>query len=219
MTDEYLIAMLRNNVGVSEAACRAAKAAADRIEQLVAEKDAAAAAAYEVAAQVAQNVGVPVGAGDGCGTYIPGTSADAARAIRALSTPDQSAALDAVRAEIEALERAAEQRGREAGLREAEGRIKSAYSAKCRENDEANFERRRANSAEAALKLASNRLAWASVQFDAGTRDFITLGEWADEARTAASEACTASDEKINWRDDPTAIVEDDEPQTGREYQ
>jgi len=53
MTDEYLIAMLRNNVGVSEAACRAAKAAAkaaaDRIEQLIVERDAATAAAYEVA--------------------------------------------------------------------------------------------------------------------------------------------------------------------------
>ena len=40
MTDEYLIAMLRNNVGVSEAACRAAKAAADRIEQLIEALDA-----------------------------------------------------------------------------------------------------------------------------------------------------------------------------------
>ncbi|MCL5460154.1 hypothetical protein M3M33_16065, partial [Loigolactobacillus coryniformis] len=57
MTDEYLIAMLRNNVGVSEAACRAAKAAADRIEQLVVEKDAAAAAAYEVAAKAINDRG------------------------------------------------------------------------------------------------------------------------------------------------------------------
>lgn len=51
MTDAELIDMLRNNVGVSEVACRAAKAAADRIEQLIAEKNAATAAAFEVAAR------------------------------------------------------------------------------------------------------------------------------------------------------------------------
>jgi multidrug efflux pump subunit AcrB len=33
MTDEELLEMLRNNVGVSEAACRAAREAADRIEE------------------------------------------------------------------------------------------------------------------------------------------------------------------------------------------
>ena len=36
MTDQELLYMLRNNVGVSVAACRAAKEAADRIEQLAA---------------------------------------------------------------------------------------------------------------------------------------------------------------------------------------
>jgi predicted transglutaminase-like cysteine proteinase len=36
MTDEEMIEMLRNSVGVSEAACSAARKAADRIEQLVA---------------------------------------------------------------------------------------------------------------------------------------------------------------------------------------
>lgn len=41
MTDEELIEMLRNNVGVSEAACRAAREAADRIEALVKERDEA----------------------------------------------------------------------------------------------------------------------------------------------------------------------------------
>lgn len=79
--------------------------AADHIEQLEAEltrANAATAAAYEVAARTAQNVGIPVGAGDGYGTYIPGTSADAARAIRALATPDQTAALDKLIAEAEA---------------------------------------------------------------------------------------------------------------------
>lgn len=39
--DEELIDMLRNNVGVSEAACRAAKKAADRIEALRAALDEA----------------------------------------------------------------------------------------------------------------------------------------------------------------------------------
>ena len=34
-----------------------------------------------------------------------------------------------------------------------------------------------------ALDLAANRLAWASVQFDTGTANFITVGEWTDEAR------------------------------------
>jgi hypothetical protein len=41
-------------------------------------------AVLEEAAKVARNVGRPVGAGDGCGTRIPGTAADAAAAIRAL---------------------------------------------------------------------------------------------------------------------------------------
>ena len=45
--------------------------------QLAAERERCAAAA--------ESVGQPVGAGDGCGTYVPGTSADAARAIRSLS--------------------------------------------------------------------------------------------------------------------------------------
>lgn len=39
MTDQELLHMLRNNVGVSEAACRAANEAADRIEELVKERD------------------------------------------------------------------------------------------------------------------------------------------------------------------------------------
>jgi hypothetical protein len=39
MTDEELLEMLRNNVGVSEAACRAAREAANRIEALVKERD------------------------------------------------------------------------------------------------------------------------------------------------------------------------------------
>ncbi|CUJ54310.1 hypothetical protein [Achromobacter sp. 2789STDY5608628] len=43
-------------------------------------------AALEEAAKVAEIVGRPVGAGDG-DTYVPGTSADAARAIRALKQP------------------------------------------------------------------------------------------------------------------------------------
>ncbi|WP_338881494.1 hypothetical protein WHX56_13920 [Achromobacter veterisilvae] len=43
-------------------------------------------AALEEAAQAAARVGRPVGAGDG-DTYVPGTSADAARAIRALKQP------------------------------------------------------------------------------------------------------------------------------------
>lgn len=84
MTDEYLIAMLRNNVGVSEAACRAAKAAADRIEQLVAEKEATTAAAYEVAVSWLIDAGI---AGDGKDDPL-------ASSIRALATPDQTAALD-----------------------------------------------------------------------------------------------------------------------------
>ena len=42
--------------------------------------------ALEEAAKVAEATGRPVGAGDGNGTYIPGTSADAAAAIRALKS-------------------------------------------------------------------------------------------------------------------------------------
>jgi hypothetical protein len=41
MTDEEMIEMLRNSVGVSEAACSAARKAADRIEQLNAKLDKA----------------------------------------------------------------------------------------------------------------------------------------------------------------------------------
>lgn len=106
MTDEYLIAMLRNNVGVSEAACRAAKAAANRIEQLVAEKDAATAAAYERAARICEDRNDEVwdrDTGDKVG--LDG----AAEKIRALATPDQNAALDrmiaeAVKPYVEALQ-------------------------------------------------------------------------------------------------------------------
>lgn len=83
MTDEYLIAMLRNNVGVSEAACRAAKAAANRIEQLVAEKDAATAAAYEVAARAIM---------EKCHDDMD--RKEEAAIVRALATPDQTAAMD-----------------------------------------------------------------------------------------------------------------------------
>ena len=36
-----------------------------------------------------------------------------------------------------------------------------------------------------ALTLASNRLAWAAIQFDTGTQNFITVGEWAHEALRA----------------------------------
>ena len=94
MTDAELIAMLRNNVGVSEAACRAAKAAADRIEQLVAERDAATAAAYEVAARE-----VECGCGAGPCQDTANCAAEDAAAIRALATPDQTAALDKLIAE------------------------------------------------------------------------------------------------------------------------
>ncbi len=45
----------------------------------------ARAGALQEAEKAAASVGRPVGAGDGCGTYIPGTSADAARAILAAS--------------------------------------------------------------------------------------------------------------------------------------
>lgn len=96
MTDEYLIAMLRNNVGVSEVACRAAKAAANRIEQLVAEKDAATAAAYERAARICEDRNDKIwdrDTGDKVG--LDG----AAEKIRALATPDQTAALDKLIAE------------------------------------------------------------------------------------------------------------------------
>jgi hypothetical protein len=48
------------------------------------------AAGLEEAAKVAESVGRPVGAGDGC-TYAPGTSADAARAIRALNKQEPTA--------------------------------------------------------------------------------------------------------------------------------
>ena len=89
MTDEYLITMLRNNVGVSEAACRAAKAAADRIEQLIAEKNAATAAAYEVAARE-----VECGCGAGPCQDAANCAAKDAAAIRALATPDRTADLD-----------------------------------------------------------------------------------------------------------------------------
>ena len=41
---------------------------------------------------------------------------------------------------------------------------------------------------EGALTLAANRLHWASVQFDTGTTNFITVGEWADEARATLAE-------------------------------
>ena len=40
--------------------------------------------AAEEAAKIAESIGRPVGAGDGCGTYIPGDSADAAKGIRAM---------------------------------------------------------------------------------------------------------------------------------------
>lgn len=39
-----------------------------------------------------------------------------------------------------------------------------------------------------ALTVAANRLAWASVQFDTGTNNFITVREWADEARAVLAE-------------------------------
>lgn len=42
---------------------------------------------------------------------------------------------------------------------------------------------------EAALEMAADRMVWLMVQFDTGTRNFITAGEWADEARAALSSA------------------------------
>ena len=39
-----------------------------------------------------------------------------------------------------------------------------------------------------ALTVAANRLAWATVKFDTGTKNFITVGEWADEARIVLAE-------------------------------
>jgi len=100
MTDEYLITMLRNNVGVSEAACRAAKAAADRIEQLIAERDAAAAAAYEVAAKAVAEARV-FSDDDTDGETAAKVIAlgRAGKAIRALATADQQSALDRLIAE------------------------------------------------------------------------------------------------------------------------
>lgn len=38
---------------------------------------------------------------------------------------------------------------------------------------------------ERALNLAANRLQRCSVDYDTGTRQFIEVGEWAEEARTA----------------------------------
>lgn len=65
-------------------------AAADRIEalerenaELRAAKEQARREALEEAAKVAERCGRPVGASDGC-TYVPGTSIDAAKAIRSL---------------------------------------------------------------------------------------------------------------------------------------
>jgi hypothetical protein len=48
---------------------------------------AAEAAALERAAQVCERIGSPVGADDGYGTRVVGTSMDAARAIRKLAAP------------------------------------------------------------------------------------------------------------------------------------
>ena len=55
----------------------------------------------------------------------------------------------------------------------------------------------------------------------------MTMRDWfAGQALTAAAmieaqarELARLTGPKINWRDDPTAIVEDDEPQTGRDYE
>ena len=117
MTDAELIDMLRNNLGVSEAACRAAKAAADRIEQLVAtveqleasltRANAATAAAYEVAARVitdrkseiADVSNTLVGTEKIIFAEIVSLLDVVASAIRALATPDQTAALDKLIAE------------------------------------------------------------------------------------------------------------------------
>ena len=55
-------------------------------------------AAIRAAAEACRTVGSPVGAGDGCGTFIPGTSAQAERAILALLRPED-APTDPVRGE------------------------------------------------------------------------------------------------------------------------
>jgi hypothetical protein len=53
MKNKELIEMLRENVGVSQAACTAANLAADRIEELVKERDTTHEAALREAANVA----------------------------------------------------------------------------------------------------------------------------------------------------------------------
>lgn len=40
-----------------------------------------------------------------------------------------------------------------------------------------------------ALKLAANRLIRCSLDYDTGTRQFIEVGEWAEEARAAIAKA------------------------------
>ena len=39
-----------------------------------------------------------------------------------------------------------------------------------------------------ALTVSANRLAWVTVQFDTGTNNFITVGEWADQACAVLAE-------------------------------
>ena len=59
------------------------------------------------------------------------------------------------------------------------------YSSACFEDLKEAHLKSRIAALEAALKLAANRLHRCSVDYDAGTRQFIEVGEWAEEARQA----------------------------------
>lgn len=76
--------MLRALVKVHDADQKTLNTYREAQRNVMAERDGARAKALDEAAQAADRVGRPVGAGDGCGTYIPGTSGQAAAAIRAL---------------------------------------------------------------------------------------------------------------------------------------
>ena len=102
-----------------------------------------------------------------------------AKGLRALAPADGLAAVDALRAEA-----------RENAMQAlaSMGQAQEAYGAQLEAEAELATLRAQVERLTGALTIAANRLHRCSVDYDTGTREFIEVGEWADEARAALTE-------------------------------
>mgnify|MGYP003514621241 CR=1 FL=1 len=107
-------------------------------------------------------------------------------AIRALAPADGLAAVEALR--VEARENAMQALASMGQAQEAYEAQLEAEAERDRIAAELATLRAQVERLTGALTIAANRLHRCSVDYDTGTREFIEVGEWADEARAALTE-------------------------------